>query len=942
MSVRTPNFIKRVAQATRYIFRPNAQETKKSPFSNATISIGNSPQYALENFDEYYHEGYKENSLIYAAITYKAKSITQAKLKVYKYTDNKGNYDLLEFGNDLQRLLDKPNKYQSASEFHTLQNVFFNLTGNAFTYFERKGKDVVALWPLNPAYVQIIPDNKGEILGYLYKPYYNSGEPFPIRYEDMAHWKLPNPNDQLNGLGFGMSPVLALAQAGDIDNMISRFLNTFFKHGALPAGLLKFKEIALDQNEINEIREKWKEVYGGYDNWSDVGIMDMYGEYQRIGFTFAEMDFTKLDQRNETRIFATLGVPLELLPTVSGLSGSTYNNKSEARQMFWQDTMIYELNVVEKELARFFDDEENGIFIQWDLSDVYALKGDVAIQVEAASKLYAMKVPPRIAFETVGLVVTEYEGIDDAQPNQMDMFNAAVEQNTDASGKPKDTEENENNNAKPEPKKPPVKNLDLEVDINENFLDLLTKSSFDLETKKKIYKKFDDMIISHEPDFLDASKNAFSFDQKNILEILNSVKTKSLESKMSIDWNNAIEPINHFLFSTSKTNWRDEFAPRIEAIYGDTEQFWGTQLGLQFNIRNLEGELALDQYTLVFANNIAKTNSDSIKTILQNGYRDGSTIEQMTNRINDLYSGWSEWRGELIARTETTRAANDGARKLYKRWGVEKKEWLSTADDRTRQTHLDLNGQVVEIDKPFKTTTGVEMMQPGDSSAPLAETAACRCTVLPVLDKSENISDNVQQIQETINSKIPIDFSKDETGLSEFEDVWEKKVFSYPKEMQEAFKEYTGGGYGCNVSLRAKQSISSMDKYYKDIVTEIDKDFKESIGQNITLYRGISQRGLDGLGLTDLDNIVGTITSDKGYMSTSVKSPFGGYTLIFEANERTKGIYLNSISNYGKYVFEKPEDQEFEFLLPRDTEFQVLAVEKQPNGFAKIFVRIIQ
>lgn len=936
---KTPNFIQRVAKAARYIFRPIVapKEVKKSPFSNTTIGLGNNPQYSQENVDSYYHEGYQENSLIYSAITYKAKSITQAKLKVYKYTDKQGNYDLLEFGNDLQKLLDKPNRYQSAGEFHTLQNVFFNLTGNAFTYLERKGKNVVALWPLNPAFVRIIPDDKGEILGYDYKPYYHSGEPFPIRYEDMAHWKLPNPNDPLNGLGFGMSPVLAMAQAGDVDNMISRFLSTFFKHGALPSGLLKFKDLALDENEINAIREKWASVYGGYDNWSDVGILDMYGEYQRIGFTFAEMDFGKLDQRNETRIFATLGVPLELLPTVSGLTGSTYNNKSEARAMFWQDTMIYELNVVEKELARFFDDEETGIFIQWDLSDVYALKGDVAVQVEAASKLYAMKVPPRIAFEAVGLSIPDYDGIDDAQPNQMDMFNAAVEQNTDPTGKPKDDEENTNNNAKPEPKKPPVKNLDLEVDINENFLDQLTKSSFDLETKKKIYKQFDEMIVSHEPQFLEAALSCFEFDRKNILAILTDVKTKALNTKASIEWDDATQPVEWYLFGESRTNWRNYYTPVIEGMYKDTSGFWNAQLGLQFDIRNLEGELALDQYTLVFSEHIAKTNSDSIKTILQYGYRDGSTIEQMTNRINSLYDDWSEWRGELIARTETTRAANDGARKLYKRWGVEQKEWLSTADDRTRQTHLDVNGQVVDIDEPFKLSNGVELMQPGDSSAPLSETAACRCTVLPVLDKSGKVEDTIQQIQETIAEQEYYDYLANQeksdsiTRFDNFQNGWKDIILGkdFTTDMREGFHRYTQNHYeAINSYLRGISKTLSRDD--RNSVKEMNKDFNNPLGERLTLRRGMDDVILKLTGVDDPMKLKGVQLQDMGYMSTSVKKGFKKqFNIEILAEPDTKGAYINSISAW---------NTEYEFLLPPGTTLEFIdVIDDSVPGFTKSY-----
>jgi SPP1 gp7 family putative phage head morphogenesis protein len=124
----------------------------------------------------------------------------------------------------------------------------------------------------------------------------------------------------------------------------------------------------------------------------------------------------------------------------------------------------------------------------------------------------------------------------------------------------------------------------------------------------------------------------------------------------------------------------------------------------------------------------------------------------MINHLNDLFDQWEYgtktpedlawmderkplWRRELIARTETTRAANQGAITLYDKWGVKRKEWLSTMDDRTRDTHLNVNGQIVNVDTPFTLSNGVEIMQPGDSKAPLSETAACRCTVLPIIPK---------------------------------------------------------------------------------------------------------------------------------------------------------------------------------------------------------------
>ena len=60
------------------------QESKKNPYTTM-VGYGDSPQYALENYGNYYQEGYNENSLVYAAISYKSKAITQAKLTAYKH-----------------------------------------------------------------------------------------------------------------------------------------------------------------------------------------------------------------------------------------------------------------------------------------------------------------------------------------------------------------------------------------------------------------------------------------------------------------------------------------------------------------------------------------------------------------------------------------------------------------------------------------------------------------------------------------------------------------------------------------------------------------------------------------------------------------------------------------------------------------------------------------
>lgn len=91
-------------------------------------------------------------------------------------------------------------------------------------------------------------------------------------------------------------------------------------------------------------------------------------------------------------------------------------------------------------------------------------------------------------------------------------------------------------------------------------------------------------------------------------------------------------------------------------------------------------------------------------------------------------------RARVIARTEVISGTNYGAFESYRASGVvERKQWLWTRDERTRDSHK--NVAPVDLDKPFVLSSGARLMHPGDSSlgAPLKEIAQCRCAVAPLV-----------------------------------------------------------------------------------------------------------------------------------------------------------------------------------------------------------------
>ena len=103
----------------------------------------------------------------------------------------------------------------------------------------------------------------------------------------------------------------------------------------------------------------------------------------------------------------------------------------------------------------------------------------------------------------------------------------------------------------------------------------------------------------------------------------------------------------------------------------------------------------------------------------------------------------SDFTTETIARTEVLRSyslSSDEARIEAENSGVEfEYQWLSTADNKTRDTHLEKDGQGpdrMEGNEPVFIVGGVEFIAPRvplasiGSNSEAAETINCRCTRL--------------------------------------------------------------------------------------------------------------------------------------------------------------------------------------------------------------------
>jgi SPP1 gp7 family putative phage head morphogenesis protein len=121
------------------------------------------------------------------------------------------------------------------------------------------------------------------------------------------------------------------------------------------------------------------------------------------------------------------------------------------------------------------------------------------------------------------------------------------------------------------------------------------------------------------------------------------------------------------------------------------------------------------------------------RSALAEGLAKGESIPQLAQRVRDA-AGVAAPRATTIARTEVIGASNagsiEGMRTLAASFGIEdmKKTWIATRDNRTRPTHLAVNGKEVGLDETF-TVGGWPADRPHDPLLPADETVNCRCTL---------------------------------------------------------------------------------------------------------------------------------------------------------------------------------------------------------------------
>lgn len=177
-------------------------------------------------------------------------------------------------------------------------------------------------------------------------------------------------------------------------------------------------------------------------------------------------------------------------------------------------------------------------------------------------------------------------------------------------------------------------------------------------------------------------------------------------------------------------------------------------IGVRFDIRDahtikrliLDGEIELPTKELDIPKDM-RWNKKQINNSVLQGILQGESIDKISRRIFKQAMAGENLQGlemgEVVdiidknrnsairtARTMVTSAENHGRLDSYQdleeQGVIQKKVWVATPDDRTRPSHLDMDGEEQDINDQFSNGC----MFPGDGSGPPEEVWMCRCTMV--------------------------------------------------------------------------------------------------------------------------------------------------------------------------------------------------------------------
>lgn len=282
---------------------------------------------------------------------------------------------------------------------------------------------------------------------------------------------------------------------------------------------------------------------------------------------------------------------------------------------------------------------------------------------------------------------------------------------------------------------------------------MLSSDKYTEKKLKKLEKTIAKIFKRTEKEVVQKALNYLAEFKKQDDEMLYKFQNKIISAKQYYSWrqakmttgkqyNKLLQAIDKELIKASDTAYKyiNNDVPQIFAVnYNTIAEIIRTSdvsIGYSFNVvdKNViaemieRKELMLPPSKKTNISKMQKWNGKKINAEILQGILQGESIPKIAQRLQNV-CGSNRAVAIRNARTMITASQNSGRiagfRQAERDGVIMKKVWIATEDSRTRKSHLSINNEMQDNNKPFSNG----LMFPGDWSGRPEEVYNCRCTL---------------------------------------------------------------------------------------------------------------------------------------------------------------------------------------------------------------------
>ena len=685
-----------------------------------------------------------------------AKKCANIELYLYnrmEFRTKKNDAEIIE-KNEIYDLLDNPcPTFREITGWTIRYFVFacYVLVGEAYLLKIRNpnGK-VISLSPISPSWVVKTPTAGAEYWE-VYPYGTTAGKAIVVPTEDIICFKDIDLNDPY-GRGRGLSE--SIGDEIQSDEYASKYAKNLFFNDATPSAIIYAPSGT--KETADQIKQSWISKMAGYRHAKEPMVLTGEGsKFEKISQTPTELDFTNSRKFLRDSANEHYQIPPEIMGILQNSNRSTI------------DSAYYLLNKnVLADYLRMFERVINNqlLWEDYDKERVFILHHENTIEEDIDLKL-------RIANDGLAhgtLTVNDWRRamgyeIDErggdvylrsfsqvekpfnSEPIELP-DNEPSEEITLPEGGGNETDNADNENQNPNDADKTLHEKELSVAEFEALKKSYAEKyrvikNTDAEEKRRsyIWKAFDARARGVENPFYKAMNKAFDKQSEKVAEVISKAIDDNKDVGTAIEnlYNKDMDIALKHALAGAFLNGLNEGAEHGLSMLGKKDH-----KAISDDVKRLFN-LWVDEHGLELCKDINSTTKMKLRKIISVAIEEGEGIAPQKKKLidvaKDMFAEDKKWRAELIAITESCSTINAGANLLYSDEGIQYKQWISVRDDRTRDSHLLMDGVVIPMGEKFEVpatsqTTGGWLEYPADPSADASEVCNCRCTEAPFVD----------------------------------------------------------------------------------------------------------------------------------------------------------------------------------------------------------------